>query len=71
MPIVRLKGVTLGCPDPAELAEFYRRLTGGEVVFSSPNFVYLAADPVGMAFQRAENCAAPSWPDPVIRGRCI
>ena len=39
--------MTLSCPEPAELAEFYRRLTGGEVVFSSPDFVYLAADPVG------------------------
>jgi catechol 2,3-dioxygenase-like lactoylglutathione lyase family enzyme len=65
----RLKGVTLSCPEPAELTGFYRRLTGGEVVFSSPNFVYLAADPVGMAFQRTENCAAPSWPDPSHLGQ--
>lgn len=64
MSIVRLKGVTLSCPEPAELAEFYRRLTGGEVVFSSLDFVYLAADPIGMAFQRTEDCSAPSWPDP-------
>ncbi|MGA9311576.1 MAG: VOC family protein [Pseudonocardiaceae bacterium] len=64
MPIVRRKGVTLSCPEPAELAGFYRQLTGGELVFSSPDFVYLAANPVGIAFQRAENCLAPSWPDP-------
>lgn len=64
MPIVRLKGVTLSCPEPAELAEFYRRLTGGKVIFSSSDFVYLAADPVGMAFQRTERRPAPSWPDP-------
>jgi hypothetical protein len=63
MPVAPLRGVTLDCPEPVLLAEFYRRLAGGEVVHSSPEFVYLATGPIGLAFQRAADYKAPSWPD--------
>jgi len=31
IPIARMRSVVLDCPEPLELAEFYRRLLGGEV----------------------------------------
>lgn len=64
MPVARLRGMTLHCPVPIVLAEFYRLLAGGRVVHSSPEFVYLATDLIGLSFQRAANYEVPRWPDP-------
>lgn len=62
MALAPLHGVTLDCPDPAALADFYRQIAGGEIVHSSPEFVFLACEPLGLGFQRAANPAS-SWPD--------
>lgn len=62
--IAALAGVTLDCPRPHELAEFYQRIGGGEIVFSSDAFVYLAVDGFGLAFQKDLDHRAPSWPEP-------
>lgn len=62
--IARLAGVTLDCPRPRELAEFYQRIGGGEIVYSSEEFVYLAVDGFGLAFQADPAYRAPSWPEP-------
>ncbi|GAA4883759.1 VOC family protein [Actinomycetospora straminea] len=62
MAIAPLTSVTLDCPDPAALASFYRDVAGGEIVYSSPEFVFLACAPLGLGFQRCEARAA-RWPD--------
>lgn len=63
MAIAPLHSVTLDCPDPGTLAEFDRRLAGGEIVYRSAEFVFLACEPLGLGFQRAESAAPPNWPD--------
>lgn len=65
-PIGTLAAVSLDCPDPAVLAEFYTRLLGWEVVFSSDDFTYLAGKdfPVRLSLQRVPDQKPPSWPSP-------
>lgn len=63
-PLAALAGVTLDCPRPRELAEFYQRMTGGEIVHSDEAFVYLAVDEFGLGFQKDPEYRAPSWPEP-------
>ncbi|GAA1644777.1 VOC family protein [Catellatospora bangladeshensis] len=66
-----LQCVVLDCPEPKGLAEFYRRLLGGEVDRPDRRWS-LDADwstlhtPSGLvlAFQRVADHRAPRWPDP-------
>ena len=60
---VSLGSVVLDCPDPAELAEFYRGVLGGEVRSNRPEWVDLVVDGTTLSFQRVEHYAPPSWPD--------
>lgn len=64
--IARLTTVVLDCPDPHALAAFYAELTGWPVTESDDDWVDLADDGAGvrLAFQRATDFRAPSWPDP-------
>jgi catechol 2,3-dioxygenase-like lactoylglutathione lyase family enzyme len=66
-----LQCVVLDCPDPAELARFYRALVGGEV--NRPDRRWSVDDrwvtlhtPSGqvLAFQHATDHRPPRWPDP-------
>lgn len=65
MPAVgTFAAVSLDCPDPKALADFYRELTGWKEIFSSQDNTYLMGDgPVRMGFQRVAGHARPSWPD--------
>lgn len=64
MLVAALRSVTLDCPQPERLAEFYRQVVGGELVHHSADVVYLNAWPVALAFQRVANHHPPNWPDP-------
>ena len=53
----------LDCPDPHELAEFYRELVGGEISSSDDEWVVLRdGKEVRLAFQRAPGYQPPVWP---------
>ena len=59
----KLYGVTLDCPDPVKLGEFYSQLAGLEVAYSSEGYVALSGTGgPGIGFQRVENFQAPEWP---------
>lgn len=62
-----LSGIALECPDPAALAEFYRRLTGWPIVYADPDWCSVGesrdAD-LHLSFQRAPGHQPPTWPDP-------
>ena len=60
---MQLRAVTIDCSNPAELADFYGRLTGFEVTDSSEEFASLAvtAD-LAVLFERVDGYKAPSWP---------
>lgn len=58
----QIAAVTLACPDPAELAEFYRQATGAEIIYSDEDAAYLATPSgVRIGFHRASGFAPPAW----------
>jgi hypothetical protein len=59
---LRLAAVSLDCADPMELAEFYSRLTGFEIVFSNDDFVALGGD-LYLTMQKVEGYQPPTWPE--------
>ncbi|WP_224390987.1 VOC family protein [Pseudonocardia sp. ICBG1293] len=60
----RLVAVTLDCPDPQELAEFYRHVLGGELHASNDDFVVLTCDGTArLDFQRVSHRRPSQWPD--------
>ncbi len=62
----RFVAVSLDCADPAELAEFYRLLLGGEVLWSSEDSVGVRVPGVVLAMQRVEGYRPPTWPERVV-----
>lgn len=63
MPLGTIAAITIDCPDPQSLAEFYRQITGFEVVWNDPKNTYLAgSDGVRMGFERVEDYRRPQWP---------
>lgn len=62
MALARLRSVVLDCPDPRSLAEFYRRVVGGEITFAEADWVVLTVDGLRLAFQQADDFAPPTWP---------
>ncbi|MFG2921968.1 VOC family protein [Streptomyces sp. NPDC048305] len=63
-PQMELVAITLDCPDPMALAEFYRQATGYEPhPKSDGEFAGLnREDGLFMGFQRVEDHRPPSWP---------
>jgi diadenosine tetraphosphate (Ap4A) HIT family hydrolase len=61
---MRPSAVTLDCPDPLALADFYRRATGLALhPAADGDFAALTGgDGFVLAFQRAEGHRAPTWP---------
>ncbi|MFI7602029.1 VOC family protein [Actinoplanes sp. NPDC049681] len=66
MAIGRLHHLILDCPDPEALAAFYSRLLDRPITYRDEDFVVVSADErtSGIAFQRAPDHRAPTWPDP-------
>jgi hypothetical protein len=70
MPSARLFAVTIDCPDPTHLAQFYKELLGGELLSSNNDFVVLTSDRgVRLDFQRVTNHQPDPWPDPTAPRR--
>ena len=59
-----LTGVVLDAPDANDLAEFYRRLLGWDVLEDKPGWVRLSAPGggAGLSFQTEHAYARPVWP---------
>jgi catechol 2,3-dioxygenase-like lactoylglutathione lyase family enzyme len=62
MPLARMRSVVLDCPDPRALAEFYRAVVGGDIAHAEQDWAVLVVDGLRLAFQLAEEFAAPTWP---------
>lgn len=61
--IGRLTGITIDCPEPRALADFYEELLGAERVEGSAEWVILAVDGGYPTFslQPTESFRAPDW----------
>ena len=65
MALATMRTVVLDCPEPLALADFYRRLVGGDVTHEpgeEDSWVRLNVDGWRLAFQRADDYAPPTWP---------
>ena len=59
-----LTGVVLDSPDARELAAFYHRLLGWNVIQDEPDWVTLSAPGggAGLSFQTEKRYVRPVWP---------
>ncbi len=65
-PVGKLASVSFNCTDPSALATFYSSLLGMRQVFATPDgsIVALSDGTVAVTMMRAEDHAAPTWPEP-------
>lgn len=66
MTIATFSLVALDCPDPLELAEFYRKIVGGSIKKNDndPEWVRLEIEDSGdIGFQQVPDYQPPEWPD--------
>ncbi|WP_436534049.1 VOC family protein [Actinoplanes sp. HUAS TT8] len=68
MSIGRLHHLIFDCPDPAAAARFWSAVLGRPITYDDGDFAVVSADPVtsGLAFQRAADHRAPTWPAPEV-----
>ncbi|MFD3551835.1 VOC family protein [Streptomyces goshikiensis] len=60
--------ITVSCPDPESLAEFYARATGWQKIFSSDTAAYLAGqNGMRLGFVKIDGYAPPAWPEAAHR----
>ena len=62
MSNIRLGSIALDCADPVTLGTFWAELLGGEIAFSSDDFVAVRTDQVWLAAIRIGEYVAPDWP---------
>jgi hypothetical protein len=59
---LRVAAVSLDCADPSELAGFYQRLLGGEILWAHADSVGVRAAQVVLVAQRVTPYIRPEWP---------
>lgn len=62
MAVARLGSVALDCSSPSTLGEFWARLLGGEVAFTSEAFVAVKTERGWLAAVQVEGYQPPTWP---------
>jgi Glyoxalase-like domain len=63
MAHARLASISLDCSNPSELATFWAELIGGDIAFTSDDFVAVKTDQLWVAAVRVPDHRAPTWPD--------
>lgn len=63
---IRFASVTLDCADTERLATFYAAITGGVVTNLDEHWATVVHPAGRFDFQRVEQFAPPTWPDPAI-----
>lgn len=58
----RLGSISLDCADPLALANFWASVLGGEVAFTSDDFVAVKLDRLWLSTMRVEGYRPPTWP---------
>lgn len=67
MAIARFPVVTLDCPDPRGLAEFYAALLGWEIAREEDGWLSIRADyGDSLNFQKVDSYVAPQWPGQAV-----
>jgi hypothetical protein len=58
----RLVGISLDCPEPQALADFYRELLGGRQLWATTSSVGVEVPGGVLVAQRVEGYVPPAWP---------
>lgn len=62
MAVARLGSVALDCAEPQPLAEFWAALLGGEIAFTSDDFVAVQISGGWLATVKVSGYRPPTWP---------
>jgi catechol 2,3-dioxygenase-like lactoylglutathione lyase family enzyme len=63
---VRLVAISLDCPDPQRLADFYRELLGGRQLWAKESSVGIEVHGAALVAQRVAGYVPPVWPGTAI-----
>lgn len=63
MVVARLGSVSLDCDDPTGLATFWAEFLGGEIAFTSDDFVAVKTARMWISAVRVAHYLAPTWPE--------
>ena len=58
----RLVGISLDCPDPQRLADFYRVLLGGRQLWAKASSVGIEVPGAVLVAQQVDGYVPPAWP---------
>lgn len=58
----RLVAISLDCPDPQRLADFYRKLLGGRQLWAKTSSVGIEVAGAVLVAQRVDDYLPPVWP---------
>jgi len=64
--LARLVGISLDCPDPQRLANFYRGLLGGRQLWAKESSVAIEVPGAVLVAQRVDGYVRPVWPGTAI-----
>lgn len=64
--LARLVGISLDCPDPQRLADFYLGLLGGRQLWAKESSVGIEVPGAVLIAQRVEGYVPPRWPGAAI-----
>ncbi len=66
VPVGKLASISIDCPDPSALADFYTKLLGLTQVFARPDgtLIALSDGNVFVTMMKVDNYVAPTWPEP-------
>lgn len=62
----RLVGLSLGCPDPQRLADFYLALLGGRQLWAKESSVAVEVPGAVLVAQKVDGYVPPDWPRTAI-----
>jgi catechol 2,3-dioxygenase-like lactoylglutathione lyase family enzyme len=62
IPPARLVGISLDCPNPQRLTDFYRELLGGRQLWVKDSSAGIEVPGAVLVAQRVDGYLAPDWP---------
>lgn len=65
-PPARLVAISLGCPDPQRLADFYLALLGGRPLWAKDSSVGIEVPGAVLVAQRVDGYVPPAWPGTAV-----
>lgn len=66
MAVARLASIVFDCQDPAQLAEFWAALVGGEIAVTGDKFVAVRTDRGWIAAMQVPDYRPPTWGDAAV-----